>query len=79
MICTHDAAERDTASEWDGLCPLCLSAENGRMRSALLEIATDPCLDPEGNKQIAKRGLGLDPLADIGDEQLTNGEDDISR
>lgn len=40
-------------------------AEFERMQAALLEIASDPCLDPEGNKQIAKRGLGLDPHADV--------------
>lgn len=29
------------------------------MRAALKEIATNPCLDPEGNAEIAKRALAV--------------------
>lgn len=32
MECTHDAADQDTAAHFDGLCPLCLQAENARLR-----------------------------------------------
>ena len=39
MRCTHDAAERDVASEADGLCPLCLKAENERLRAVLQPFA----------------------------------------
>jgi hypothetical protein len=31
--------------------------EISRMRRALREIADDPCIDSEGNRQIALRGL----------------------
>ena len=32
MTCTHEAWERDVASEADGLCPLCLQAELSALR-----------------------------------------------
>jgi hypothetical protein len=32
MPCNHDAGEQDTAAHFDGLCPLCLQAENARLR-----------------------------------------------
>lgn len=39
MKCAHDLAEME-ASVWaDALCPLCLQAENERLRAALQEIA----------------------------------------
>jgi hypothetical protein len=34
-----------------------LRAEIERLRAALKEIADDPCIDPEGNRQIAERAL----------------------
>jgi hypothetical protein len=37
MTCKHDAAEQDTASHFDGLCPLCLRADNERLRKAIQE------------------------------------------
>ena len=33
--CQHDATEMDVAAQTDGLCPLCLAAENARLRDAL--------------------------------------------
>lgn len=35
MTCTHDPGEIDTAAHFDGLCPICLSADNARLRTAL--------------------------------------------
>lgn len=32
--CTHDLAERETAC-FDGMCPLCLAAENARLQAAI--------------------------------------------
>lgn len=33
-------------------------AEIKQLRAALAEIADDPCIDPEGNRQIALKALG---------------------
>lgn len=35
MTCTHTSAEADTAWACDGLCALCLHADNTAMRAAL--------------------------------------------
>lgn len=34
-----------------------LQRDNERLLAALKKIADDPCLDPEGNRQIAQRAL----------------------
>lgn len=36
MACEHDLAEMDTAAHFDGLCPLCLLAENERLRALIV-------------------------------------------
>ncbi len=33
--CEHDISEQDVAAQADGLCPLCLSAQNEKLRAAL--------------------------------------------
>jgi hypothetical protein len=62
MTCPHDLAERETAVA-DGMCPLCLAAENERakqeieeMRAALQEIA-DLRYDNTSAATIARRAL----------------------
>lgn len=35
MACIHDRDEQETAVAVDGYCPLCLAAENERLRTAL--------------------------------------------
>lgn len=36
MICNHEIYEMDTAAHSDGLCPLCLKADNERLRKQIL-------------------------------------------
>lgn len=40
--CPHDISEQDVATQADGLCPLCLAADNARLRAALQKIADLP-------------------------------------
>jgi hypothetical protein len=36
--CTHDITERDVAATADGLCPLCMRAENERLRELVRRL-----------------------------------------
>lgn len=36
--CAHDVSEQDVATQADGLCPLCLEADNARLRESLTQI-----------------------------------------
>lgn len=40
MPCAHDVTERDTAATADGLCPICLAAENERLRDFVTWVDT---------------------------------------
>lgn len=41
MNCTHDISEREVATAADGLCPLCLEVEVGRLLDALTRLKFD--------------------------------------
>lgn len=36
--CTHDLAEQETATVWDGLCPICLKEEVDRLRNRITKL-----------------------------------------
>ena len=38
-ICTHEAAEKDTAVHFDGLCPICLQARIAELREIAKKVA----------------------------------------
>lgn len=50
-------AAADILAAWRDVATF-LRADVDRLRAALKEIAEDPCIDPEGNRQIALRALG---------------------
>lgn len=56
MDCTHDGPDQ-VAAAYDGLCPLCLKAENERLREALKKIAR-PRLGGKEQQWIAQEALG---------------------
>lgn len=58
MGCEHDIVEVRTAVDCDGLCPLCLLAENKKFRIALRDIS-----DNEDSRKA--RGVGYDITIDI--------------
>lgn len=60
-LCSHDVAEMDVAAVADGMCPLCLAAENERLtheiesyRFGLAYISLNPGCDAQ---TIAKQTL----------------------
>ncbi len=57
MTCTHDIVERDIAISADGMCPLCLAAENAKFIIALEAIIHGDPYDGPSLMDIADNAL----------------------
>lgn len=70
MNCEHELAEKETACYADSLCPICLLAENKRLKKAIKDFGNNPAgfdwavLDRI--EKLEKRGAVLNALEAAG-------------
>ncbi len=55
MACSHEFWERESSVATEGYCPICMSEDNKRLRSALTSIVKKMESNGMGDWQAAKR------------------------